>query len=466
MSVLSLARDARANGRAPASSQIVVDPVNKNHMVMRVTFGALVTDNGGATWHWVCEQAIGFSGVEDPAYTIVQSGGIVSATFQGLSTTVDGCAWKFAKDDPSTTIDDAGLTHTYDGGRMDKQVFVDLVSRPNDMTKLLAISSGFSSKDEDGGMFLFTSRVFNSEDNAATWKQIGTDIDPSVVLETVEVAKTDPSRLYLSGARNVGVNPIGVFLASKDGGEHYVETSIPLVKWPSGSKEKDELSIYIATVSPNDANTLYVRTSVADYSSPTRLFVSNDGGATFNLILTGKGPLLGFALSPDGNTIYAGGPKDGLLMASTANYEWQQKNTMQVHCLTRTADALWACSNPSNFVAASSTDDGVTFTNQLLLKNIVGPVECPAGSSVQAECVSRWPQQKEVLGIPTETDGGDLVVNNDGSVVPPPATPPSGDGGGGGCSCSLEEESRFTGPFAGGALAMMFAYVLRRKRRG
>lgn len=466
VAMFAMPRDASANGRAPASSQIVVDPTNKDHMVMRVTFGALVTYDGGLSWHWICEQAIGFSGVEDPAYTIVQSGGIASATFQGVSASVDGCSWKFAKDAPSTTVDDAGNTHIYDGGQMEKQVFVDLVSRTEDMKKLLAISSGFSNRDDAGTLF-FTSRVFNSEDNATTWAQIGNDIDPAIILETVEVAKTDPLRLYLSGARGVGVNPIGVFLASTDGGQHYVETSIPLVKWPEGSKEKDELSVFIAAVSPNDANTLYVRTSVADYSSPTRLFVSNDGGATFKLILTGKGPLLGFALSPDGNTIYVGGPKDGLLMASASSYEWQQKNTMQVHCLTRTADTLWACSNPANFVAAASTDDGVTFSKQLLLNQIVGPVDCPSGSNVQAECVSRWPEQKAILGIPTETDGGDLVVNEDGSVAPPSSAPPATvEGGNGGCSCSLEEGGRFTGPLAGGMLAMMLAYLRRRKRRG
>ena len=45
---------ARANGRFPGASQLVVDPSNDQRIVVRATFGVLQTTDRGATWRWVC----------------------------------------------------------------------------------------------------------------------------------------------------------------------------------------------------------------------------------------------------------------------------------------------------------------------------------------------------------------------------------------------------------------------------
>ena len=447
-------RAAFANGRIPASSQIVVDPNNRDHMLTRATFGALVSIDRGATWHWVCEQAIGYSGIEDPAYGITASGSLVGAIFEGLSVSTNGCSWELAKGESIVSIDDAGVSTSTDAGTLEKQVFVDLVLRPGNEKELFALSSGFASKAEDAGTFFFSTKVFRSLDNASSWKQIGTDLDPTILAETIEVAKSDPLRLYVSGERGVGVNPSGVILRSTDGGEHFQEASIPLTL-------EGELAVYLAGVSPTDPNRVYVRTT-GPKAGPGRLLVSNDGGATFSVALTGKGALLGFAISPDGNTVYVGGPEDGLLRAPASTLAWTQVSKVPIQCLTRTEDALWACSQASTFVVGVSTDEGATFTTKLMLDQVQGPLECAVGSSVEKECVSRWPQQKSILGIPEFVDGGDLVVNEDaGTTVAPPAEPTKP----GGCNCSLEERGSATLPLLGGIAAFVAAYIARRRRR-
>src|SRR4051794_34190183 len=50
---------ARANGRYPLASQLVVDPLDPDHLVARTTFGVLSSADAGATWRWVCEEALG-----------------------------------------------------------------------------------------------------------------------------------------------------------------------------------------------------------------------------------------------------------------------------------------------------------------------------------------------------------------------------------------------------------------------
>ncbi len=446
---------AFANGRIPAASQIVVDPNNQDHMLTRATFGALVSNDRGNTWHWVCEQSIGYSGIEDPAYGITASGTLVSAIFEGLSVSTNGCNWALAKGEPVVSTDDAGLSTLGDAGVLEKQVFVDLVLRPGNEKELFALSSGFASKAEDAGTFFFSTKVFRSLDSAVSWKQIGADIDPSILGETIEVAKSDPLRLYISGERGVGVNPVGVVLRSIDGGEHFIESSVPFTV-------DGELALYIAGVSPTDPNRVYARTS-GPRGGPTRLLVSNDGGGTFSVALTGKGPLLGFALSPDGATVYVGGPQDGLLRAPSSTLSFAQVSTVPIQCLTRTQDALWACSQASTFVAGVSTDDGATFTTKLMLDQVQGPLDCPVGSTTEKECVSRWPQQKSILGIPEFVDGGDLVVNDEAGVATPPVIdqPKTKDG----CSCSLEDRSAATLPLLGGIAAFVAAYAARRRRR-
>jgi hypothetical protein len=60
---LLLTGSAAANGRFPKAQQIVTAPGSGGKTIfLRATFGVLVSRDAGATWSWICEQAIGFSG--------------------------------------------------------------------------------------------------------------------------------------------------------------------------------------------------------------------------------------------------------------------------------------------------------------------------------------------------------------------------------------------------------------------
>src|SRR5262245_66324806 len=47
VAVVGLTSQARANGRFPAAGQVVVDPGDKQHIVLRTTYGILQTTDGG-----------------------------------------------------------------------------------------------------------------------------------------------------------------------------------------------------------------------------------------------------------------------------------------------------------------------------------------------------------------------------------------------------------------------------------
>jgi len=70
---------ALANGRYPTAGQLVPDPVNPRHMVARTTFGMLDTFDGGATWTWICEAAVGYFSTEDPSIGVCSNGSTVAA---------------------------------------------------------------------------------------------------------------------------------------------------------------------------------------------------------------------------------------------------------------------------------------------------------------------------------------------------------------------------------------------------
>jgi len=384
------ARTAHANGRFPASNAIVPSPNDASTLYVRVTFGLLATRDRARTWSWICERAIGFSGLEDPSYVVTKSGAIVAGLFEGLRVSRDGgCTWE-------TVALGAG-----DAAVAAKPVFVDLTLRSDGA--VVALSSAYD-RHGDAGV-LYASRVWLSTDDARTFVPVGAPLDPTVLAESIEVAPSDPSRVYVSAVRGDEMPRQGVLLVSSDGGKRWGERTIP----PEGR----ELAPFIAAVDPTAPDRVYVRTS-ASPENPTRLLVTRDAGRTFDKLLTASGPLFGFALSADGKTIHAGGPDDGLFIGRADGGPLARTTALRVQCLGRTAEELWACSSEaSGFVAGASREGGPTFEPRLHLRDIRGPLSCPEGSSVAKECVADWPKMRGSLGL-TREETGDSGVGSDG----------------------------------------------------
>ncbi len=399
---------AHANGRFPAANQLVVAPNDPSMILVRATFGFLISTDTGKSWDWICEAALGLGPTTtvDPSIGITATTNVIASTFSALFLSPDrGCTWSSASAFANTLPQDVAV-------------------RPDNPHIAFALTNGYVGQT-DAGVPLYSSQVFTTSDDGATWSTSVPPLDPTLVLETIEVAATDPNRLYVSGIRGVGDSTVGVLLESTDQGMTFVEHDIPL-------DPTNEVAPYIAAVDPTNADRVYLRTSAQLPTDPTRviLFDASQADASIGLttLLTLGDPALGFAIAPDGSKIYAGSLAGGLLVASTSDFAFHQTSTIRVRCLKSTGALLYACSDEvSGFIVGSSADDGASFTPLLHLATIRGSLACPATSTVaMSGCADMWPAQQEALGVTADAGGSSDGGNGD--------SPPSSSASKG-CGC-------------------------------
>src|SRR5690348_10118351 len=94
---VGLAGPAWANGKFPASEQLVVDPGDPAHLVVQTTFGMLVSRDEGGSFDWVCESGAGYGGSYNPPIVVTGAGTAIAGLLDGLSIGREGgCDWQLA----------------------------------------------------------------------------------------------------------------------------------------------------------------------------------------------------------------------------------------------------------------------------------------------------------------------------------------------------------------------------------
>src|SRR5215472_19328530 len=84
---------ARANGAFPDSMGILLPADQPNRIIASTNFGLLVSEDDGANWSWICEEAVGINSF------LYQQGRppndlIVALSVDGLTYSADfGCTW-------------------------------------------------------------------------------------------------------------------------------------------------------------------------------------------------------------------------------------------------------------------------------------------------------------------------------------------------------------------------------------
>lgn len=364
--VFMVTRSSPANGRFPAANQILLSPSNPDLVIARATYGLLPSFDHGATWTFLCEDALGLpQGADyDPAVGLTASQSLVVGLIlpAGIEVSPDtGCNWTCA------------------GGALDGEAIADIAVRPNAPDTVVALTSTVFVDDAGGGEH---SQVFQSTDDGAQFAPLGVAIDPAVLVTTLDVAPSDPHRLYVSGGRGFGPTRTASLFVSTDDGATWTERSVPF-------DLMYESAVYIGGVDPSDADRVYLRTGGLGTSGEgrSRLLVTEDAGQSFASVLTLSGQMLGFALSPDGSTIYAGGVEDGLFAGDRASLSFSLRSTLHVECLAARGAELWACSDEtSGFFVGLSTDEGASFATKLVRAGVKGPIACPAKASGSVAC--------------------------------------------------------------------------------
>jgi MYXO-CTERM domain-containing protein len=455
LAALAVASPALANGRYPASGQIIVHPTDPNTVLVRATYGLLLTHQANKNWGWICEPAVGYAGVEDPAMGYMAGGTLLAGIFEGLAEgTPDGCMWSFVPE----------LVNKY---------VIDVAVDKVDQTKgVVMISNGVGV--DDAGSTTFLTQVWQTSDTGKTWTQAGVSLDPELLGLTVDTAPSNPMRVYISG-RTGPPNYPGVIERSDDRGATWQVFPIP--------GADDTHLPYIGAVDPNDPDIVYVR---IDSDPSDSLMVTKDGGMTWSTAFTASGKLNGFALSPDGSTVALGTPgvpqasgpntDPGVWTAPTSTLQFTQQSKVGALCLTWSSSGLYACANEfvDKFTAGLSTDGGKTFQAIMHLAGIC-PLMCTEPKSpVTEQCPTYWDYTAETIGATCDLGlcgggvGGGSVGGSGSGPQGTSATGSSSSGGGSkpvskSCSCAIPGAAG--GSLAGLGSLGLLALLWRRRRR-
>jgi len=402
---------AHAHGRPPATGQIAFHPSDPDVIVVRATFGYVVTRDGGDEWRWVCSAVTGQRMSEDPAIAIMSDGSVVATLFDGVARGEDlGCAWSF----PEPMLEDV--------------VTIDQAQHPTDPSTTFVLTSS-------GGA---PNGVWKTDDDGRSWEPTNEAID-EILFETIRIAPGNPMRLYLSGAvPPTSEDPRMPFVyRSGDGGESW--ESFPFTPFdpsdppssdagvPDGGSGGGDRNVFLLGVDPTDAEHLLakVENEVAD-----RLVRSRDGGESWEDVLRMR-RIDGFAWSGDGSTVWVGGTEGtGLYRSDDGGERFSVVDAdVEIGCLTLRSGELWACGNnfTDGFAVGRSADGGESFEQVLLYTDIRGIAECSSGETPDV-CAELLPDLITDLGLPL--DGG---LDPDGGTAADGG--PGDGGGGGGCGC-------------------------------
>src|SRR5258705_9734917 len=378
VAAMAAAGPARANGRFPAANLVAFDPGDPSHLVVSTTFGLLESRDRGGSFSWICESALGIAGQQDTMVAITRTGALVAATFDGIVTSGDGCAFFFAPELAGQIVPDLSLSRS----TPDEVLAFHMIGLSNDR---------------------YDSQIVRSGDDGRTWTNLGPPLAPEVLPLSIDIAPADRSRVYLSGRLGSADAYSSVLLRSSDGGEAFERILVP-------DTNVDRMA-YIAAVHPLDPDRVYVR---VDDTAGDGLLWSEERGETLRKRFTAAGRLLGFALSPDGARIALGGPSDGTWTGPTEDASFERRSDVGPSCLAWNADGLYACADArqAGFSLGLSRDEGATFDPLFQFASLCGRSSCGDATQVGRLCPEQWDNASTALGAPC------------GDAGPPPAAEP------------------------------------------
>lgn len=439
-------RAAQGNGRFPNAQHVWRDPTGRG-LVLRATWGFALLSEAQPP-RWACEDALGYGGEYDPAFVIDREGGVWLGLYDGLARIApDRCAVTRAPALAGANV-------------------VDLDASPDGRVLVAVDSTPFTSGTQG-----ITARLWRSEDGGATWQRAPATLTDALV-DTVEMARTDVRRLYLS-ARDARSPAVQVF-RSDDAGASWTALALP---WAPEAE-----SAWVAGIDPTDADRMYLRVVLRPEAADgaldaTALYRTDDAGRTWRRVLQTAGPMLGVALHDDGRTLWAAGPdpRDGLRRSDDRGERWQPLAAPPLRCLRWAGNTLYACldgaSGPGPALARSD-DRGARFDPVLDPCTMRPGLGCASGDDPAAACGALFGSTRALLGCrATPTDGGvDAGVANDagpqghtGDAAPAMDASPGIAGTGG---CSVHPRPAGTTGVLGVLLSVAAKIVARRRRRG
>lgn len=426
MMVFAAQSEVLANGRPSASTNLAFQPGDDQLVALATTFGLLISEDDGGSFHWICEEAVGYGGTFDPDYAITRNGDIYATTFSRLRVSRDGgCTFEATEfyNDLSGGEDPILLDDYWVG---EVEVAAD--------DKIWAATS-----TDVGGNDVYTSSDGIRFDSANLRH-------PLAWWTHVRVSKSNPEVVYVSGYRREIRRKVSPELSHPVAGDEASATTSPdrrelifpaealLYKTINGGGTWAELDVdefafgrqphlYVEGISPNNPDIVFARVLGARFPQGDDLYRSTDGGTTWNKVLEMEGRITAFVIRGDDSVLVAtvsacteagdAGDKGCVRrsMSGAAN-SWEKPAVEpKLACLQeRGADELlFGCASnwePDNFALGTSMDSGESWAEVLRFAEIKGPLACPQGTEQHTCEQTVWPVTCLTLGLCAEADAG------------------------------------------------------------
>lgn len=435
---------AFANGRPPGTSSITFKKGAENEIVVGLTFGLLFSHDGGRTWAWMCENAIGYTGMYDPTYAYSPTGALFATTYDGLKVVRDQCVFN-----PMPS----GLTFTSTNTIGPNNAFYFAAAQTEDKSRQLPTDFKIYRSTDDGKTFNAGSKPGSQNDTNVWWQSLA-------------VAPSNASRIYVSGysyqPAMTGGEPVRkqLLFRSDNAGDTWTETGIAGISPIAANTVID-----LVGIDPDDPQHLYARVKLDDNVISDSIYKSSDGGTLWSRINHKNGPITAFVVRRGKN---AGNKHDLIVGTQTMGAEishddgvtWTALvNPPHLNCLVEnSAGELWGCTQnysdpnvPSDEAGIMKTTDLTTWTKVLRYQELTQAVTCAAGTVQHDSCAAMWCAVCDQLGCKPDAS----------YACPQPTEAPAqpGTGKGGGC---CEAGGGASGPLA---LALTVGTVLLRPRR-
>jgi len=399
----ALAPGAGAKGGPPVTSGVYFRPGDARSILVRSTFGLLVSRDAGCSFRWVCEQAIGYGGEFAPKYAMGAGGTIFATTYTGLRVSRDGgCTWTTATDDRP-----AG-----DPGRL-AGIWIDALELGPDGDVWVATADSGRPND-----------VYRSTDGGRTFAPRNLR-SPTIWWKSVKVAPSDARRVYVTGYQVASPTlpdggqgtPLAHLRRSDDAGARWTPSPLANVRVGASS------IVYAAAVDPANPDVVLLTSPGASPPAGDRLYRSTDGGMTFREVLATSSAIADVVFHA--GEVYVATPTGAFRSADGGASFEALRAPPQLRCLGSHGGQLLGCGGnwpPDSKALARASGEGAAWDKLFRFEELAGPLACGAGTTVHELCDPAWPSIQQQLG----------AIGSTSCAAPPevPAPPPRKEGGG------------------------------------
>ena len=381
------ARQARANGRLPNTTQLDINPHNSNQWVLGVTNGMAFSHDGGRTFGWVCENV-----VVNTQAAFVDAQGFQGADYRlvfgsrGELLVEGGNQAARSHDGGLTWAPMPGLPH---GPHIS---FGQLSGDPH--TPNVAYLPTFDITAQVG-------TLWRTLDAGGSWRPMPLQAK-GILWTAVRASPVRPGQLMAVGANFFA--HLGPFVShSSDAGKSWGEVSRALSELipETGQFGQPDLLWH-----PTDPNTTIFKGMIFSTNSTLQLVHSPDAGKSGRIVLSLPVEHRGMAATADGKNLFLAATDQNIWRSQDGGISWRALPQPRHNaCVTSAMGAIFLCGNQRDdgFSLGVSADGGDSI-HRLFNLDALRAARFARGSLAARRCPDLWAPFAPIIGA---TAGGE-----------------------------------------------------------